>query len=77
LAGSPISMAPDQPQVFPKTLYDIKQSQQESEREYILSILKKTKGRIQGRNGAAELLNLKPTTLESRMQRLGISKVNI
>jgi transcriptional regulator with GAF, ATPase, and Fis domain len=40
-------------------------------------VLRKTNGRIRGRNGAAELLNLKPTTLESRMQRLGISKADI
>jgi transcriptional regulator with GAF, ATPase, and Fis domain len=67
----------DQSPALPKTLYDMKQSQQEIEREYILSVLKKTKGRIRGRNGAAELLNLKPTTLESRMQRLGINKEDI
>ncbi|MBD0297568.1 MAG: hypothetical protein ICV84_20645, partial [Flavisolibacter sp.] len=66
-----------QPGAFPKTLSDMKQSQQQSEREYIVSVLRKTNGRIRGRNGAAQLLNLKPTTLESRMQRLGISKADI
>jgi transcriptional regulator with GAF, ATPase, and Fis domain len=75
--GTPITAATDQPQLFPKTLSDIRQLQQETEREYILSILRKTNGRIRGRNGAAQLLNLKPTTLESRMQRLGISKADI
>jgi transcriptional regulator with GAF, ATPase, and Fis domain len=70
-------LVPDQPPASPKTLSDIRQSQQESEREYILSVLKKTNGRIRGRNGAAELLNMKPTTLESRMQRLGINKADI
>ncbi len=67
----------DPPPASPKTLSDIKQSQQQTEREYIVSVLRKTNGRIRGRNGAAELLNLKPTTLESRMQRLGISKANL
>jgi transcriptional regulator with GAF, ATPase, and Fis domain len=67
----------DQSPASQKTFSDIKQSQQESEREYIISVLRKTNGRIRGRNGAAELLNLKPTTLESRMQRLGISKANL
>jgi len=60
----------------PQTLSDVKQVQQQTEREYIISILRKANGRIRGRNGAAELLNLKPTTLESRMEKLGISKAS-
>ncbi|WP_210521633.1 sigma 54-interacting transcriptional regulator [Hymenobacter terricola] len=58
----------------PKDLLDVKQIQQETEREYILSILVKTNGRVRGSGGAAELLNLKPTTLEYRMEKLGIRK---
>ncbi|MFD2571634.1 sigma 54-interacting transcriptional regulator [Spirosoma soli] len=58
----------------PKALSDIKQIQQETERDYILSVLKQTNGRIRGSGGAAELLNLKPTTLEYRMEKLGIRK---
>lgn len=57
-----------------ETLEDVKQIQRETEREYIISILKKTKGRIRGIGGAAELLNIKPTTLESKMAKLGIEK---
>ena len=57
-----------------KSLTGIKQQQQQSEKDYIASILKKTNGRIRGKGGAAELLNLKPTTLESRMMKLGIRK---
>ncbi|UFH56296.1 helix-turn-helix domain-containing protein [Spirosoma sp. KNUC1025] len=56
-------------------MQDVKQIQQETEREYILAILKQTNGRIRGSGGAAELLNLKPTTLEYRMEKLGIRKV--
>ncbi|QMW06882.1 sigma 54-interacting transcriptional regulator [Spirosoma foliorum] len=59
----------------PKDLQDVKQIQQETEREYILAILKQTNGRIRGNGGAAELMNLKPTTLEYRMEKLGIRKV--
>jgi DNA-binding NtrC family response regulator len=55
-------------------LQDVKHIQQETEREYIISILKKTKGRIRGINGAAELLNIKPTTLESKMIKLNIKR---
>ncbi|OOQ56782.1 sigma 54-interacting transcriptional regulator [Mucilaginibacter pedocola] len=55
-------------------LSDVKQVQQDTERDYIISVLKRANGRIRGENGAAELLNLKPTTLESRMAKLGIRK---
>ena len=44
------------------------------ETEHIRSVLESTGGRIRGSGGAAELLGLKPTTLESRMTRLGISR---
>ncbi|GAB3048874.1 sigma 54-interacting transcriptional regulator [Spirosoma pulveris] len=52
-------------------------SQQEVERNYILTVLQQTNGRIRGSGGAAELLNLKPTTLEYRMEKMGIRKVLI
>jgi len=55
-------------------LEDVKHIQRETEREYIISILKKAKGRVRGRNGAAELINLKPTTLEAKMAKLSIKK---
>ncbi len=56
------------------TLADVKQVQRETEKEYIISILKKALGRIRGERGAAKLLNLKPTTLESKIAKLGILK---
>ncbi|MPR37266.1 sigma 54-interacting transcriptional regulator [Salmonirosea aquatica] len=42
-------------------------------RSAILAALTQSGGRIRGRGGAAELLNLKPTTLEARIKKLGIS----
>lgn len=57
-----------------RTLEDVKRVQQETERNYIVSILRQTKGRIRGANGAAELLNLRPTTLESRISKLHIKR---
>jgi formate hydrogenlyase transcriptional activator len=42
------------------------------ERQYILRTLEKTGWRIKGRYGAARLLDLKPSTLYSRMKKLGI-----
>jgi formate hydrogenlyase transcriptional activator len=47
-------------------------SMQEATREIILAALAQSNNRIRGQGGAAELLNLKPTTLESRMKKLKI-----
>ncbi len=43
-----------------------------SERERILRILKETKGRVAGADGAAARMGIKRTTLISRMKKLGI-----
>jgi len=47
-------------------------SMDEVQRRHILKVLDSVGGRIRGAGGAAELLGLKPTTLRSRMQRLGL-----
>jgi formate hydrogenlyase transcriptional activator len=44
------------------------------EGEHIRAVLESTNWRIRGTGGAAERLGLKPTTLESRMARLGITR---
>lgn len=44
----------------------------DTEREHILRILEKTLWHIKGPNGAAGKLGLKPSTLYTRMQKLGI-----
>jgi len=49
-------------------------SLQEVEREHILAILKKCKGKVAGKGGAARLLNIPSTTLNSKIRRLGIKK---
>lgn len=59
-----------------ENLQDVKQIQSETERVYIISILKKTKGRIRGINGAAKLLNIKPTTLASKIAKLNINRAD-
>ncbi|RTL59021.1 MAG: response regulator [Sphingobacteriales bacterium] len=59
------------------TFSDVKKFQEQTEKEYILSVLKITKGRVRGSKGAAEILNLKPTTLEAKMAKLGITKDDI
>ena len=44
------------------------------ERKYILEVLQKTAWRVSGEKGAAKILGMKPTTLESRMKKLGIKR---
>jgi DNA-binding NtrC family response regulator len=44
----------------------------EAERAHIREALRRTGGIIHGPRGAAALLDVKPTTLRSRMERLGI-----
>ena len=47
---------------------------QEVERNHILLILNGTGWRIRGKRGAAEILGLNPSTLESRLKKLNISR---
>jgi transcriptional regulator with GAF, ATPase, and Fis domain len=42
------------------------------ERENLLVVLRKANWKIKGPEGAAELLGVKPTTLFSRMKKMGI-----
>jgi formate hydrogenlyase transcriptional activator len=44
------------------------------EKEHIRSVLDGTRWRIRGQGGAAEQLGLKPTTLETRMAKLGLHR---
>jgi formate hydrogenlyase transcriptional activator len=52
-------------------------SMDEVQRRHIVKVLETAGGRIRGPGGAAELLGLKPTTLRSRMQRLGLDPVRL
>jgi transcriptional regulator with GAF, ATPase, and Fis domain len=44
------------------------------QRRHILDVLDKTNWRVSGKNGAAQIMNLNPKTLESRMKKLGIHR---
>ncbi|HEY3619872.1 MAG TPA: sigma 54-interacting transcriptional regulator [Candidatus Sulfotelmatobacter sp.] len=50
------------------------QSLNGAEREHILHVLRETGGRLSGPDGAARRLGLKRTTLQSKMQRLKITR---
>lgn len=47
---------------------------QDMERRHILEVLERTDWRISGKNGAAEILGIKRTTLQSKMKVLGIKR---
>jgi len=49
-------------------------SLEEIERVHILQVLESSNWRIKGVNGAAEILDLQPSTLRYRMQKLGIKR---
>jgi transcriptional regulator with GAF, ATPase, and Fis domain len=49
-------------------------SMQEVSRQHIVAVLQRTGWRIDGPQGAARLLNMHPSTLRSRMQKLGIKR---
>jgi transcriptional regulator with GAF, ATPase, and Fis domain len=62
-----IEAPPSKTTFSPKTLAN-------NEKELIVRTLKHTRGKIRGAGGAAELLDILPTTLEARMKKLGIKK---
>jgi formate hydrogenlyase transcriptional activator len=57
---------------FPKETTLI--SLEECERNHIVAVLEKTNWKVSGEKGAAKILNLVPTTLESKMKKLGIRR---
>ena len=66
---------PTQPKnVFTTTQESLVKTIHENERDYIISALKKCNGKIWGAGGAAEVLNVPPSTLKSKMKKLGIQK---
>jgi len=70
---------------IPKQSADEKQEQaspsfnrtlEEMERHYIIETLKRCSGKISGAGGAAEILDIPPNTLHSKMKKLGILKAD-
>jgi transcriptional regulator with GAF, ATPase, and Fis domain len=70
--SNPAGLPP--PPALPGDLEAIEQAFLESQRQYIVQVLRETGGRIRGRFGAAGRLGLNATTLEARMKKLGIKK---
>jgi PAS domain S-box-containing protein len=53
---------------------DISMSLEEIEKTHILKVLQNTNWRIRGEKGAAKILEIKATTLEARMKKIGIQR---
>jgi formate hydrogenlyase transcriptional activator len=70
LRGDP--HAPPAPDRSPESIAD--HSLDNAERQHIIRILRETKGVLSGPGGAAHRLGLKRTTLQSKMQRLKITR---
>jgi len=49
-------------------------SLEDLEREFIIETLRQTRGKIEGNDGAARSLGLNPSTLRTRMKKLGIQR---
>jgi transcriptional regulator with GAF, ATPase, and Fis domain len=49
-------------------------SLEEIERDYILQVLEQTRWKIEGKNGASDILDINPSTLRTRMRKLGIKR---
>lgn len=47
---------------------------EDMERQYVLTVMENSGWRVRGKGGAAETLGLKPTTLDSKLLKLGIKR---
>jgi formate hydrogenlyase transcriptional activator len=65
-AGTPVA-ATERSATDPEALREV-------ERQHIVAVLKRTGWRVDGPKGAARVLNMHPSTLRSRMQKLGIRR---
>ncbi|MBU1056524.1 MAG: sigma 54-interacting transcriptional regulator [Proteobacteria bacterium] len=72
LSPEPVFYLADRLQNLPPPLLSGVRSLEETDRNQILKILSETRWRINGKNGAAEILGLHPSTLRARMHKLGI-----
>ena len=69
-----VSRAPARQESETETEFLTEAELQQRERENLLVILEKAHWKIMGRDGAAELLGVKPTTLMTRMKKMGLKR---
>ncbi|MGV3767483.1 MAG: sigma 54-interacting transcriptional regulator [Chitinophagaceae bacterium] len=78
LANGPVIRELDLPSATGKTTMEPTEKRlktlAENERDYIITVLNKCKGKVYGEGGAAAILNLPVSTLNARIKKLGIKK---
>jgi DNA-binding NtrC family response regulator len=72
LCPGPVLQLADKLEISPLTIPSTMRTLEETERTQILNILEETRWRIEGKEGAASILGLHPSTLRARMHKLGV-----
>ncbi|HEY9171435.1 MAG TPA: sigma 54-interacting transcriptional regulator [Verrucomicrobiae bacterium] len=73
-ACSPPQLSKAPPSGLPAVPFLTEAEMQQRERENLRAVLEQTRWKIKGPDGAAELLGVKPTTLLSRMKKMGLKR---
>jgi len=74
LCPGPVLQLADKLETSSPPLSSAVRTLEETERKQILKILSDTRWRIEGKDGAAAILGLHPSTLRARMHKLGITR---
>jgi len=72
LCPGPVLQLSDKLEISFPALSSTVRTLEETERNQVIKILSETRWRIEGKNGAAAILGLHPSTLRARMHKLGI-----
>ena len=74
LCPGPVLQLADKLEISSLPLSSTMRTLEETERNQILKTLSETRWRIEGKDGAAAILGLNPSTLRARMHKLGIAR---
>jgi transcriptional regulator with GAF, ATPase, and Fis domain len=74
LCPGPVLQLADKLETSPPLISSALRTLEETERSQILKILSETKWRIEGKDGAAAILGIHPSTLRARMRKDGIRR---
>ncbi|MGA3085486.1 MAG: sigma 54-interacting transcriptional regulator [Thermodesulfobacteriota bacterium] len=77
LCPGPVLQLADKLEISSSPLSSAVRTLEESERNQIFKTLSETRGRIEGKDGAATILGLHPSTLRARMHKLGLVRPEI
>jgi transcriptional regulator with GAF, ATPase, and Fis domain len=77
LCSGPVLQLADKLEISSPAMSSAIRTLEEAERSQISKILSETRWRIEGKNGAAAILGLHPSTLRARMHKLGIVRPEV